>query len=190
MTLLQTLNADLRASVDGGRRTGLKFWIYLLGRSAIAPQVHALVLFRVGASLRGTPLWPLAYLFKSMAIVWAGADIHPKAQIGPGFVLAHGTGVTIGADVRAGRNLRVNTGTQIGAMRLTDPLDPSRPTHIGDDVFIGAHAMILQDCHIGDGVVVGANAVVTKDVPALSVVSGIPATVVRTLDKPITAGLH
>jgi serine O-acetyltransferase len=183
--LLQTLKADLRASVDAGRRTGLRFWIYLLGRSAIAPQVHALVLYRVGSSLRGTPLWPLAYLMKSLAIVWSGADIHPKAQIGPGFVIAHGTGVTVGADVRAGRNLRVNTGTQIGAMRLTDPLDPSRPTYIGDDVFLGAHSMVLQDCRIGDGAVVGANSVVTKDVPALTVVSGIPAVPVRTLERPV-----
>lgn len=188
--MLKTLAEDLRASVDAGRRTGLKFWIYLLGRSLIAPQVHALVMFRIGSSLRGTPFWPLAYFLKSMAIVWTGADIHPKAQIGPGFVLAHGTGVTVGADVRAGRNLRVNTGTQIGAMRLTEPLDPSRPTFIGDNVFVGAHAMILQDCHIGDGAVVGANAVVTKDVPPLAVVSGIPATVVRTLDKPLMGRLQ
>jgi len=184
--MLQLLMEDLRASVDAGRRTGPKFWIYLLGRSAIAPQIHALIAFRLGSSLRGTPFWPLAYLLKGMAIVWAGADIHPKAQIGPGFVLAHGTAVTIGADVRAGRNLRVNTGTQIGAMRLTEPLDPSRPTFIGDDVFVGAHAMILQDCHIGDGAVIGANSVVTKDVPDLAVVSGNPAKVVRILDKPIS----
>lgn len=182
--MLQTIVEDLRASVDAGRRTGVRFWIYLLGRSAIAPQVHALVLYRLGSSLRGTPFWPLAYLLKSLGIVWAGADIHPKAQIGPGFVLAHGPGVTIGADVRAGRNLRVNSGTNIGAMRMTEPLDPSRPTYLGDNVFVGANAMILQDCHIGDGAVVGANSVVTKDVEPLTVVSGIPAKPVRVLQKP------
>lgn len=177
--MLETIAADLRATVDGDRRTGLKFWIYLLGRSAIAPQVHAVLMYRIGSSLRGTPFWPLAFLLKSIAIVWVGADIHPKAQLGPGLCLAHGTGVTIGADVRAGRNLRLNTGSQIGAMRLTEPLDPSRPTNIGDDVFIGAHAMILQDTTIGDGAIVGANSVVTRDVPAGAVVSGIPAKVVR-----------
>jgi serine O-acetyltransferase len=185
-SMLQLIVEDLRTTVDGGRRTGLKFWIYLIGRSALAPAAHALVLFRMGAALSRTPLRPLAYIFKAMAIVWSGADIHPKAQIGPGFCLAHSTGVTIGADVRAGRNLRVNTGSQIGAMRLTEPLDPSRPTYIGDDVFVGAHAMILQDCHIGDGAVIGANSVVTRDVPPLAVVSGNPAKVVRMLDKPIS----
>jgi len=184
--MLQLLAEDLRASVDGGRRTGLKFWIYLLGRSVIAPQIHALVAFRIGSSLRGTPLWPLAYLFKGFGIVWAGADIHPKAEIGPGFVLAHGTAVTIGADVKAGRNLRVNTGSQLGAMRLSYPINPSQPTYIGDNVFIGAHAMILQNCHLGDGCVVGANSVVTRDVPPLAVVSGNPAQVVRTLDRHVS----
>jgi len=182
--MFQTIAEDLRASVDAGRRTGLKFWIYLLGRSAITPQVHALLLYRFGSALRGTPLWPLAYLLKAAGIVWAGADIHPKARIGPGFVLAHGPGVTIGADVHAGRNLRVNSGSNIGAMRMTEPLDPSRPTHIGDNVFVGANAMILQDCHIGDGAVIGANSVVTRDVAPLTVVSGIPAKPVRTLEKP------
>lgn len=184
--MLKLLAEDLRTTVDGGRRTGLKFWIYLLGRTALAPAAHALILFRMGSALRGTPLAPLAYVFKAMGIVWAGADIHPKAEIGPGFVLAHGTAVTIGADVKAGARLRVNTGSQIGAMRLTEPLDPSRPTYIGDDVFVGAHAMILQDCHIGDGAVIGANSVVTRDVPPLAVVSGNPAKVVRMLDKPIS----
>lgn len=184
--MLQVLAEDLRTTVDGGRRTGLKFWIYLLGRSALAPAAHALILFRMGSALRGTPLAPLAYVFKAMGIIWAGADIHPKAQIGPGFCLAHSTGVTVGADVRAGRNLRLNTGSQLGAMRLSEPLDPSRPTFIGDNVFVGAHAMILQDCHIGDGAVIGANSVVTKDVPPLAVVSGNPATVVRMLDKPVS----
>lgn len=178
--MLETLAADLRQSVDGDRRSGLKFWIYLLGRTALAPQMHAVILFRMGQALRGTPLAPLAYVFKAMAIVWAGADIHPKAEIGPGFFLAHGTGVTVGADVKAGRNLRLNAGANLGAMRLTEPLDPSRPTYIGDDVFVGAHAMILQDTTIGDGAIVGANSVVTRDVPAGAVVSGIPAKVVRT----------
>lgn len=185
--MLELLSEDLRQCVDAGRRTGLKFWIYLIGKSVLAPQIHALIAYRIGSSLRGTPFWPLAFVLKAFGIVWAGADIHPKAQIGPGFVLAHGTAVTIGADVIAGRNLRVNTGSQIGAMRLTEPMDPSRPTYIGDDVFIGAHAMILQDSTLGDGCVIGANSVVTRDVPPLAVVSGNPAKVVRMLEKPIHA---
>jgi virginiamycin A acetyltransferase len=46
---------------------------------------------------------------------------------------------------------------------------------IGNDVWIGYEAVILSGVHIGDGAVIGARAVVTKDVPAYTVVGGVPA---------------
>ena len=49
---------------------------------------------------------------------------------------------------------------------------------IGDDVFIGARAIILKGVTVGVGAVVGAGAVVSRDVPARSVVAGNPASVV------------
>lgn len=50
------------------------------------------------------------------------------------------------------------------------------PCSIGDDVWIGANAVILPGCRsIGTGAVIGAGAVVTKDVPAFAVVGGSPA---------------
>lgn len=54
-------------------------------------------------------------------------------------------------------------------------LDVVAPITVGDRVFIGMEALILPGVVIGDGVVVGARAVVTKDVPADTVVAGIPA---------------
>ena len=51
---------------------------------------------------------------------------------------------------------------------------------IGDDVWIGSHAVILAGVQIGNGVVVAAGAVVTRDVPARSVVAGVPARVLKT----------
>jgi acetyltransferase-like isoleucine patch superfamily enzyme len=50
---------------------------------------------------------------------------------------------------------------------------------IGNDVWIGARAIILDGVTIGDGVIVGAGAVVTKDVPDYAVVGGVPARVLR-----------
>ena len=65
-----------------------------------------------------------------------------------------------------------------------DDLDlGERPVSIGDDVWIGANAMILRGVTLGEGAVVGAGAVVTGDVPAHTIVAGNPATVVREL-KP------
>ena len=52
------------------------------------------------------------------------------------------------------------------------------PIEIGDDVFVGARAIILKGVSIGTGAVIGAGAVVTKDVPARAIVAGNPAKVV------------
>lgn len=53
---------------------------------------------------------------------------------------------------------------------------------IGNDVWIGAHAVVLPGVHIGDGAIVAAGAVVTKDVPPYAVVTGVPAEVKRYRD--------
>ncbi len=52
------------------------------------------------------------------------------------------------------------------------------PIEIGNDVFIGARAIILKGVKIGTGAVVGAGAVVTKNVPSRSIVGGNPAKIV------------
>jgi maltose O-acetyltransferase len=50
---------------------------------------------------------------------------------------------------------------------------------LGDDVWLGAHAVIMPGVTIGRGAVVGSNAVVTKDVPEGVVAAGVPARVLR-----------
>ncbi|MFZ5376978.1 MAG: acyltransferase [Patescibacteria group bacterium] len=49
---------------------------------------------------------------------------------------------------------------------------------IEDYVFIGPRAIILPGVHVGKGAVIGAGAIVTKDVPAMSIVAGVPAKVI------------
>ncbi len=53
--------------------------------------------------------------------------------------------------------------------------DPYKETVIGNDVWIGNRAIILQGVTVGNGAVVGAGSVVTKDVPPYTVVAGNPA---------------
>lgn len=53
---------------------------------------------------------------------------------------------------------------------------------IGNDVFIGADAIILPNVKIGSKVVVGAGSIVTKDIPDNSVVAGNPARIICTYD--------
>lgn len=50
---------------------------------------------------------------------------------------------------------------------------------IGNDVWIGYEAVIMQGVHIGDGAIIGTRAVVTKDVPPYTIVGGVPAKEIR-----------
>lgn len=60
------------------------------------------------------------------------------------------------------------------------PIDDYKKTVvIGNDVWIGSNAIVLQGVTIGDGAVVAAGAVVTKDVPSYTVVGGVPAKVIK-----------
>lgn len=50
---------------------------------------------------------------------------------------------------------------------------------IGNDVWVGSHALIKGGIHIGDGACIAAGAVVVKDVPPYAIVGGVPAKVIR-----------
>jgi len=56
---------------------------------------------------------------------------------------------------------------------------------IGNDVFIGASAIVLPGVTIGNRVIVGAGSIITKDIPSNSVAVGNPARVICTLDEYI-----
>ena len=54
-----------------------------------------------------------------------------------------------------------------------------RPVNIGNDVWIGYGAKLLEGVTIGDGAIVAAGAVVTKDVSPYTIVGGVPAKIIR-----------
>ncbi len=66
-----------------------------------------------------------------------------------------------------------------------DPFDRSNhcaPIRIGNRVWIGAGAIITKGVTVSDGAVIAAGAVVTKDVPANTVVGGVPAKVIKKIE--------
>ena len=178
--MLSTIEADLRANVDHTKRTGLGFWAWVIGKAVVTPQVQVVVLHRFASALARTPLRPLAFVLRSIGLVWSGAEIHPDAKLGPGFALVHSNGVVIGPGVRTGVDCRINPGVVLGEPGRGSSGDYGFPV-LGDHVTIGAHAVVLGTIRIGDGSVVGANSVVRGDVPDNVVVIGSPAKVVRRL---------
>jgi acetyltransferase-like isoleucine patch superfamily enzyme len=117
----------------------------------------------------------------------------PELVIGDGTFIGHACGFHVGREVRIGRHCLLAGGVQVydldghpldaDARRagLPTPADAVRPVQIGDDVWVGAGALILKGVTIGPRSVVAARAVVTADVPPDVVVAGSPARVVRHL---------
>ena len=106
--------------------------------------------------------------------------------IGDGSFLNYGCSISAHASVTIGRNCLIGNYVLIMDNDYHDPLDHARlsvskPIVIEDDAGIGARAIILKGVRVGRGAVVAAGAVVTKDVPARTMVAGVPATPVRTL---------
>ena len=60
---------------------------------------------------------------------------------------------------------------------------PVRPIVIGDDVWIGANAVVLPGITIGDNSVIGAGSVVTKDIPPNVIAVGNPCRVLREISE-------
>lgn len=91
-----------------------------------------------------------------------------------------GGGVEIGSDSMIASHCVIISQTHvINGSLYRETLD-CRPVVIGENVWIGAGAIILPGVKIGNNSVVGAGSVVNRDVPGNVVVAGVPAAVLRT----------
>jgi len=117
--------------------------------------------------------------------------IHPSAKysrwvkVGEGSIVAVGVIMTCQVDI--GRHVILNVGVNIGHdVKIGDYVTVSPGSGImghvtvGDEVFIGAQATIADRVRIGNGAIVAAGAAVIQDVPAMSLVAGVPAKVKKT----------
>ncbi len=92
----------------------------------------------------------------------------------------HG-GIAIGDNVLIGHNVVLATMNHEEDPAHRGNLHPA-PIHIGTSVWIGANATICPGVNIGNGAIVAAGAVVTHDVPENTVVGGVPARSIRTIE--------
>ena len=108
----------------------------------------------------------IPYLLAYRVIVewFMGIEIPAKTDIGPGLIVQHGQGAAVNCHATIGANAMIRSGVVIGNKLLADGTDSGCPT-LGDNVEIGANAVIIGPITIGDGARIGAGAVVTKDVP-------------------------
>jgi len=105
-----------------------------------------------------------------------GIDIHPGAIIGKSFFIDHGNGVVIGETAEIGDNVTLYQGVTLGGIHLAD--EKRHPT-LGNNIIVGAGAKLLGPIKIGNDVKIGANSVVTKDIPANSLVVGVPGRIIK-----------
>ncbi len=121
---------------------------------------------------------PLTILYMVMykACQWFGGIMLPyTVRVGRRVRLDHFGGMVLVAQT-IGNDVIIRQNTTFGIAGLDDL--NGRPV-IGNDVEIGAGAVIVGSIHIGDNAIIGANAVVTRTVPTGAISGGIPAKVIR-----------
>ena len=128
---------------------------------------------------------PIKYWRKKGAIIGEGCEIYPSASIDSEPYL-----VKIGNHVRI--NSYVHLITHDGACWVVrglnnglDDCDLFGKINIGNNVSIGTGALIMPNVTIGDNCIIGAGAVVTKDIEPNTVVAGVPARKIETVDEYI-----
>ncbi|CAK6476265.1 Serine acetyltransferase [Peribacillus frigoritolerans] len=122
------------------------------------------------------PIYILAFgFFKNISYKF-GMDISIHAQIGGGLRIWHFSGIIINSKAKIGRNFSIRPGVVIGNNKGGAP-------NIGNNVKVGAGAIIIGSIKIGNNVEIGANATVVKDVPDNAVVIGNAASVYRIKEK-------
>ena len=127
--------------------------------------------------------------FHELAWIAGEPEIGPGCWIGA-FTLIDGIG-----GLRIGQGCNISSGAQVlshsTARRCVTerryPIVDKRPTELGDFVFVGANAVILMGSRIGHHSIIAAGAVVREgtEIPPYSLVAGVPARVVRSVETEI-----
>jgi serine O-acetyltransferase len=164
--MIETLRRDVRAVFerDPAARSRLEV-IFLY------PGIRAVWMHR-GAHW----LWEREFFFLARALselnrFLTGIEIHPGAQIGPGFFIDHGMGTVIGETAEIGADVTLYHNVTLGGVSWDQK---KRHPTVDDHVVIGAGAQVLGAITVGAHSRIGANSVVVKDVPPESVVVGVP----------------
>ncbi len=163
--MFNNIRADL--NTYEGRWTEQGFWallVYRFGRWRYTIRHRILRL-------------PFSFMYKvlyKIAQILTGIELPCETTVGKRFRIDHFGGVIISGYAVFGDDCVVRNGVTVGLKNVESPIAP----RIGNRVNIGAGAKILGDIDIGDDVDIGANAVVIQSVPPNSLAVGVPARVI------------
>lgn len=107
-------------------------------------------------------------------------DIPYTCRFDQVYLCHQGFGIVITPFAKLGKGTYIQHGVTIGVNE-----DTKEAPIIGDNVRIGAQAIIIGGITIGDNAIIGAGAVVVKDVPAGATVVGVPAKVIKINGKNV-----
>ncbi len=142
------------------------------------PGLEAITVYRIAHELYRLKVKYIPRMMTEFAHSKTGIDIHPGANIKPGFFIDHGTGVVIGETTDIGENVKLYQGVTLGALsfdrdetgEIVHGAYKRHPT-LNDNVIVYANATILGGMTIiGEGSVIGSNVWLTKSVAPFSVV--------------------
>ena len=103
-------------------------------------------------------------------MIMAGAVVNPAARIGNNVII--NSGAIVEHDCEIADHAHVATGARLGGA-----------VKVGESSHVGLGASIREGIRVGNGAIVGAGAVVIEDVPDRTVVAGVPARVLRTVNS-------
>ena len=153
-----SLGEDIKAGMERDPATRSALELVLTSHG-----FHAILWHRLWHGLYKIKLRTLSRMLANITRWITGIEIHPGAVIGKRVVIDHGMGVVIGETAEIGDDVLMYHGVTLGGKSLKD--GKRHPT-VGNNVIIGAGAKIIGPILVGDDVKIGANAVITKDVPA------------------------
>ena len=174
------------AGANGGRMVSISHRALQKWRRWRVPATVSFagpVALQEGISFRGGELIQIG----PNAVIFRRTELHSPLTIGANCFINHDVvvraGCAIGNNVAIGPRAFLSTDHHdIGPSTYRAGRIERKPITIGDGVWIGANALILPGLTIGAGSVVAAGAVVTRDVPPNTLVAGVPARPLRTLD--------
>ena len=145
------------------------------------PSIIMVFLYRLRKSLYSIRFRPVRLLLKIIIepiyfflTLLYGIHLPQGCVIGSGLIIHHFGGIILNTKTIIGKNCTLRHNVTIGARRGNDDVPI-----LGDNVNIGAGAVILGNIKIGNNVAIGANAVVLNDVPDNCIAVGNPAKIIQ-----------